>query len=222
MTTLPVWAQTMIYILGAGFVANILSTVSLLVTNRQKNRELQEVKRQRINDNLLQNTRQHLDTLYIPINKGLSQLDDCYQTYKRRKGHLRSMRNGEVSVSARMSKEETYAKVQSITPAYRHFTEEALDELNEACSNFRKLMEEITQEGRDVYLPMEFDERLRSLLQLLKAAADDRILIASTEVDIEGNLQIDGDNFEKRFSEDMRYLRSYIKDVALGTTWHKL
>ncbi len=40
-------------------------------------------------------------------------------------------------------------------------------------------------------------------------------------MDIEGNLQIDGNNFEKRFLEDMRYLKSYIKDIALGTTLNK-
>jgi len=34
------------------------------------------------NDNLLQNTRPHIDTLYIPINRFFTKLEDKYDAYK--------------------------------------------------------------------------------------------------------------------------------------------
>jgi hypothetical protein len=221
MTTLPLWAQIVIVLFGGSFFGAVASIVLSPIAAKQQIRQLEITYRQKLNDNFIQNTRQYIDTLYIPISKSLSRLDDCYQTYKRRKGHLRSIRNGTVTISPPRPPDETRAKVQSLTTPYRNFTEEALDELTQACGNFRKLMDEITEQGRDVYLPMEFDERLHSLTHLLKAAADDRILVASTGIDIEGNLQIDGKEFEKRYSEDMRYLKSFIKDVTLGTPQYK-
>jgi hypothetical protein len=63
---------------------------------------------------------------------------------------------------------------------------------------------------------MEFDERLRSFTQLLKAATDDGFSIASNVRDIEGKLKIDSKDFDKRFLADMQYLNSYIKEITLG------
>lgn len=221
MTTLPLWAQIVTPLLGGSFFGALASAIVSPIVARQQIRQLEITYRQKLNDNFIQNTRQHIDTLYIPISKSLSQLDDCYKTYKRRKAHLRSMRRGKVTISPKMHPDETRAKVQSIIPPYRDAMEEALDELTQACGNFGKLMDEITEQGRDNYLQMEFDERLRSFTHLLKAATDDRILVTSTGIDIEGNLQIDGKEFGKRYVEDMRYLKSFVKDVTLGTTLNK-
>jgi len=221
MTTIPLWAQIVLALLGGSFFGALASVILSPIVARQQIRQLEITYRQKLNDNFIQNTRQYIDTLYIPINKSLSQLDDCYQTYKRRKGHLRSIRNGTVTISPPRPPDETNAKVQSLRTPYRGLTEEALDELTQAYGNFSKLMDEITEQGRDVYLPTEFDERLRSLTHLLKAAYDDRILVASTGIDIEGNLQIDGKEFDKQYSKDMRYLKSFIKDVTLGTPKYK-
>ncbi len=221
MTTIPLWAQIVIALFGGSFFGALASVVVSPIVARQQIRQLEITYRQKLNDNLLQNTSQHIDTLYIPISKSLSKLDDCYKTYKRRKSVLRSIRSGTVTISPPRPPDETRTKIHSLIPPYRDATEEALHELTQACGNFRKLMEEITEQGRDNYLPMEFDERLRSFTQLLKAAGEDGGLVASTGTDIEGNLQIDGKEFEKRFVEDMRYLKSYIKDIALGTTLNK-
>jgi hypothetical protein len=174
--TIPLWVQIVAPLFGGSFFGALASVILSPIVARQQIRQLEITYRQKLNDNFIQHTSQHIDTLYIPINKSLSQLDDCYQTYKRRKGHLRSIRNGTVTISPPRPPDETYAKVQSLTPPYRNITEEALRELTQACGNFRKLMDEITEQGRDVHLPMEFDERLRSLTHLLKAAYDDRIV----------------------------------------------
>jgi hypothetical protein len=223
MTTIPIplWAQFVLALLGSSFFGALASVIVSPIVARQQIRQLEITYHQKLNDNFIQNTRQYIDTLYIPISRSLSKLDDSYKIYKRRKSALRSMRNGTVTISPPRPPEETSAKIQSLIPPYRGTTEEALHELTQACGNFRKLMDEITEQGRDVYLPMEFDERLRSLTHLLKAAGEDRILVASTGIDIEGNLQIDGKEFEKRYLEDMRYLKSFIKDVTLGTPRYK-
>jgi hypothetical protein len=215
MNNVPLWTYLLIGLFGGGAIFGLIQNiVSQIITSRR-------VAQQKRNDNLLQNTRQYIDTLYIPISKSLSKLDDSYKTYKRRKSVLRSIRSGTVTISPPRPPDETSAKIQTLIPPYRDATEEALAELNQECGNFRKLMDEITEQGRDSYLTMEFDERLRSFTHLLKAAGEDGGLVASTGRDIEGNLQIDGNNFEKRFLEDMRYLKSYIKDITLGTTQYK-
>ena len=75
-------------------------------------------------------------------------------------------------------------------------------------------MVEITENSRDSYLTIEFDTRLRSFAQFLKATADDGWLIASGK-DIEGKLKIDSKYFEKRFLADTRHLKTYIKELTL-------
>jgi hypothetical protein len=221
MTTLPLWAQIVIALFGGSFFGALASVIVSPVIARQQIRQLEITYRQKLNDNFIQNTRQHINTLYIPINKSLSKLDDSYKIYKRRKAVLKSIRSGKVTISPQRPPDETSAKIQSLIPPYRDATEEALDELNQTCRNFRKLMDEMTEQGSDSYLTMEFDERLRSFTQLLKAAGEDGTFVASTGTDIEGTLQIDGKEFEKRFLEGMRYLKSYIKEITLGTTQYK-
>jgi hypothetical protein len=221
MTTLPLWAQIVIALLGGSFFGALASVIVSPIAARQQIRQLEITYRQKLNDNLIQNTSQHIDTLYIPINKSLSKLDYSYKTYKRRKSALRSMRNGTVTISPPRPPEETRTKIQSIIPPYRDATEEALHELTQACRNFIMLVNEITEQGRDSYLPMEFDERLRSFTHLLKATGEDGTFVASTGIDIEGNLQIDGKEFEKQYAEDVRYLKSFVKDITLGTPRYK-
>ncbi len=221
MTTLPLWAQIVIALFGGSFFGALASVIVSPIVARQQIRQLEITYRQKLNDNLIQNTSQYIDTLYIPISKSLSKLDDSYKIYKRRKSVLRSIRGGTVTISPPRPPEETHTKIHSLIPPYRGATEEALHELTQACGDFRKLMEEITEQGSDNYLPMEFDERLRSFTRLLKAAGEDSTFVASTGIDIEGNLQIDGKEFEKRFLEDMRYLKSFVKDITLGTTLNK-
>jgi hypothetical protein len=88
---------------------------------------------------------------------------------------------------------------------------------------------EITEDSRDSYLAIEFDTRLRSFAQFLKATADDGWLIASGK-DIEGKLKIDSKYFEKRFLADTRHLKhtsrnflseQYSTNNALFSTNHQ-
>jgi len=218
MTNIPLWAQIVIAFIGSGIVGSVASIILSPILARQEIRKLEVSYRQKLNDNLLQNTRQHIDPLYIPINKSLSRLEDSYQTYKRRKAFLRSIRSGRVTVSPQRSPDEASAKTQSIIPACRDATKEALEQLHQTFGAFKTLMGEITEQSREIYLTSEFDERLRSFAQFLKAVNDEGWLIASTGKDIEEALRIDAKGFEKRFFDDMRYLKSYIKEITLGTT----
>src|SRR5258708_34525367 len=95
-----------------------------------------------------------------------------------------------LALSAQYPPDETNSKSQSLIEAYGPATEAALEDWNQACGNFRNLVVEITEDSRDSYLTIEFDTKLRSFAQCLKAAADDGWLIASGK-DIEGKLKID-------------------------------
>ncbi len=221
MSNSPFWLQILLALLGSSVISTIISSVLSPIIARQEIRKLEVTYRQKLNDNFIQNTRQYIDTLYIPIYKSLSILEDNYKIYKRRKAHLKSIKKGKVKISPPVSPGETNAKIQSLRSTYCAATEEALEDLNQAYGNFRSFMEELTNEGTDSYLTAEFDERLRSFTHFLKAAADDGYLIASTGKDIEGNLNIDSKSFDNRFLTDIRYLKSYIKEITLGTAQHK-
>lgn len=99
-TSFLAWAQ----IIGSGFFGGVVSLILSPIVARQQIRQLEITYRQKLNDNFLQNTRQYIDTLYIPINKSLSKLEDSYQTYKRRKAHLESMMRGKVKILPSLSK----------------------------------------------------------------------------------------------------------------------
>jgi len=109
-----------------------------------------------------------------------------------------------LALSPQYPPDETNSKTQSLIDAYCPATEAALEDCNQACGNFRNLVVEITEDSRDSYLTIEFDTKLRSFAQFLKAAADDGWLIASGK-DIEGKLKIDSKYFEKRFLADTRH-----------------
>ncbi len=126
MTTIPLWAQIVIALFGGSFFGALASVILSPIIAGQQIRQLEITYRQKLNDNLLQNTSQHIDNLYIPISQSLSKLDDSYKTYKRRKSVLRSIRSGTVTISPQRPPDETRTKIRSLIPPYRDATEEAL------------------------------------------------------------------------------------------------
>src|SRR5713226_2595241 len=82
MNSIPLWAQIVIALLGSSIFGAIAGVVSSSIAARQKFRELNIAYRHKLNDNLLQNTRQYIDTLYIPINRSLCKLEDKYEDCK--------------------------------------------------------------------------------------------------------------------------------------------
>lgn len=70
-----------------GAVAGIISSS---IAAKQKFKELDITYRQKLNDNLLQNSRQFIDTLYIPLNRHLSHIESTYRGFKVRLKNYRS------------------------------------------------------------------------------------------------------------------------------------
>jgi hypothetical protein len=222
MTDIPVWEQIVFAVIGSGVSGSVASIILSPIIARHEIRKLEITYSQKLNDNFIQNTREHRDDLYIPLNKSLSRLDDSYQTYKRKKRVLTSIRKGKVKKGLQpLRSDENAPELQSLRAIFRAATEEALKEFIQVYGAFNKLMEEINEDGRDTYLRDDFDERLRSFTQFLKTAGDTWCYIASTALDIEGTLTIDTKPFDHRFVATMRYLKSSIKEVTLGTTQHK-
>ncbi|SRR6266568_6420799 len=222
MADIPLWEQIVFALIGSGVGGSVVSSIVSPIIARQEMRKVEITYRQKLNDNFIQTIREHRDDLYLPLNKSLSRLEDSYQTYKRKKGVLTSIRNGNVTKNLQpLRSNENAAELQSHRAMFRTATEEALMEFIQVYGAFWKLIEEITEDGRDTYLPRDFEERLRSFAHFLKTANETWIYIASNALDIEGTHTIDTKAFDRRFVTDIRYLKSFIKEVTHGTIQRK-
>src|SRR2546421_7924638 len=89
MSNVPLWAYLTTALLGGGALVTIVVKII----------EIKAATRQKRTDNFLQNSQPHVDTLYKPIDKSLSQLEDSYRRYKKGKAFLTSARLGKVTIS---------------------------------------------------------------------------------------------------------------------------
>ena len=203
MNDVPLWATLLIGLLGGGAVFGLIQNItSQILTSRSAGQ-------QKRTENMLQNTRQYIDTLYIPINIRLTKLVDCYSLYKANKSML--------------NKTKKYRKDdESLIALIRQNTKQAFEDFLQAYKDYIKLMKEITDQGRDAYLTMDFNERLRSFTQFMeKASLEGWVLLAPESYNaIDLPLKVEGILFSRRFSKDIYFLKSYIKGVTLGTTRH--
>jgi hypothetical protein len=124
---------------------------------RQQIRQSELIYRQKLNDNLLQSTKQYIDTLYIPINRSLTRLETSYELYGINKLTLWGLK--------RFKKSD-----QQSTELLRRNTKKSFEDFMQACKAHKKLMKEITDQGTDIYLTMDFDKQLNSFNNLLEIA----------------------------------------------------
>jgi len=220
MNTLPVWAQVILYALGAGNIANIITIVSLVITIRQKNQELKDAKLQRLNDNLLQNTRSHIDPLYIPISKILAKLESSYDEYKIARGRLHGY---EVKKSAEVSADapESQASVElGLLLSGNKY--DAILALTTVTKEMIDYQEKMTVEGTSAFITSEFEKRLDSFIRFLRGMMiiSHTYLLSFKAVPEEQPkvYTLGTPEFEKEFYAEIDYIRSYIRELALGTT----
>lgn len=217
MNTLPVWAQITIAVLG---VTNISSILTLIYTIWQKNREIKNAKLERINDNLLQNTRQHIDTLYIPINKILAKLESRYDEYKIARGSLHVY---EVKKSADVSADapESQASVELGLLLYGN-KYDAILALSTVSQEMIDYQEKMIVEGTSAFLTSEFEKRLDSFIRFLRGVMiiSHTYLLSFKSVPEEQPkvYTLGTPEFEKEFYAEIDYIRSYIREFTLGTT----
>jgi gas vesicle protein len=258
MSGLPIWAQMVISIVGGGALGGIAGAVSSVYAARQKIREIEVTSlkkldeaaftyRQKLDENSLINARAFLDTLYMPINISLSNLDSQYAELKTKIGSYST-------------------DTEDFRMAYEKF--------RLACENYVKYIHNLTDEGKDAFLIGEFEERLLSFTDFVKNSLDTKkhsfvtiYVLGEATYDIPSELELDRSKeirrsrriellkigyefqkgifrrftswlnlpiphyegekvlaapitslaFEKRLSHDIRELKSFIKKVSLGT-----
>jgi hypothetical protein len=218
MNTLPVWLQ--VVLLGTGYITSIIAIVSLVITNRQKNRELKDVKLQRLNDNLLQNTRPHIDPLYIPINKILAKLESEYDKYKIARNRCYGHEVEKRHEAAEDAPESQASRDLALLLSGNKY--DAILAFTSVSQELRDYQEKMIVDGTSAYLTTEFDKRLDSFIRFLYGVMiiSHTYLLPFSDVP-EGQVKVyilGTSEFEKEFYTEIDYLRSYIRDLALGTT----
>lgn len=161
MNTLPLWAQIAIPLLS---VTNISTVIISVFVYRQKDQELKDAKLQRLNDNLVQNTRPHIDPLYIPINKILAKLESGYDEYKAVKGRCHGYEVEKSRKAEDESESELSLELGRILYAEKY---SALLAFSGVAKELLEYQEKMIKEGTSAYLTAEFDEQLDSFIRFL-------------------------------------------------------
>ncbi len=151
MNDIPLWAQILIA-LGGGALGGVTGLISSNIANHQKIKELQITfdqklqeanltYRQKLDENALAKASLYTETLYKPINESLSKLRSEYAGFKSQIGSL------------------------------DHQSEEfrqACEEFRQACKEYVTCIEELFNQGIDVYLLEKLEKPLLSFTDFVK------------------------------------------------------
>jgi hypothetical protein len=215
MDTLPLWAQIAITLLG---VTNISSIVIFIFSYQQKNHELEEARLQRINDNLIQNTRPHIEPLYIPIGKILAKLESRYDTYKAARGRCHSYTAGKI-LDEFDGKTESQASIELGLLLYGG-ERDVIISFATASSEMMAFVEKMVDEGTVAYLTSPFKKQVDSFSWFLYGVITivNTYLLLYQDVPKEQPkvLVLGTPEFEKEFYTRIDSIRDYINKLALG------
>lgn len=217
MNDLPAWAQITIALLGA---TNISTIVLFTFTYRQKNQELKDAKIQRLNDNLLKNTQPHIDTLYIPITKILATVESQYDEYKSAQARCLGYEIKK-HLEIPKGKPEDQARIELGLLLYGN-KHEAIFALVAVFQLLKDFQEKMIEEGSITYLTKDFEKRLDSFIRFLYGV---NIVIQTYMLPLQEIPKeqprvfiLGTSEFEKEFYTEIDFFRSYIRELALGTT----
>jgi hypothetical protein len=220
MNTLPIWLQIVLFILGAGFIGNTIAIVALVINVRQKNQELQDAKQQRLNDNLLQNTRPHIDPLYIPINKILAKLESKYDEFKIARNRYRGYAVKKGLEGAEVAQKSQASVELGLLLSGNQY--DAILALTLVCQELIDHQEKMIVEGTSAYLTAEFEKRVDAFTRFLRGVmmiAHTYLLSFKDVPEEQPKVYVLGTpEFEKELYTEIDDLREYIKELALGTT----
>ncbi len=205
-------------------VGAMLTFLASAFAAKQKIKELEVTYRQKLNETYLTNARLHIDTLYMPINLSLTQLADTFEEYTNKKTswemskHLHHM----------MIRENQQPNAQILTGMMQEDlikVQNAAKDFYAACQVHTTLMNEIDHQGKDAYLTAKLEERLRSFTYFVKSSTEvptyEEMISDLSPNDASfiqaGFSPVGSQKFEERFLKDMHDLKSYIKEVTLGT-----
>lgn len=223
MADIPTWAQIVSSLLGSGTIGGIVGALVTSFNSRQKFKELDISYQQKAEAAIIANARNHIETLYLPINRSLSHLAEKYEYYKRYRDSYVISKSA-IDFSPDISIEDRKIFLQILQKEYVLLTQ-ARQEFTTAGNEYLTLMSETALQGKDAYLTIKLEERLRSFTAFFKpymltplfqeemeegASKDKRLRSTIRE------FAIGAPSFETRFMEDIHDLKSYIKEVTLG------
>ncbi|HEX6478832.1 MAG TPA: hypothetical protein VF043_08295 [Ktedonobacteraceae bacterium] len=173
-----------------------------------------------MNDHLLQNTRPHIDTLYIPINKILAKLENTYDEYKIARGRCHGYeieKRAEVSGDAPESQASVELGLLLYGSKYKAIL--AFTTVSRELTSFQ---EKMIEEGSSTFLTTEFEKRLDSFIRFLYGVgivAHSYLLLFKEVPEGQAEVYVLGTpEFEKEFYTEIDSMRLYIRELALGTT----
>jgi len=214
MNSLPVWLQIGLSIFGVG---NIIAIITLVMNNRQKDQALKDAKLQRLNDNLLQNTRSHIEPLYIPIYRLLTKLEDKYYAYKIAESEC--LRYAVKKGLGLTGESEASQELELLIYSGKH---QAIIVFTTTTAELIAFLEKMAQEGLNMYLTADFEERLASFIRFLHAVinvGNSGIYMSEKEFAETPKIhKLGTPEFEKELYTEIDYIRAYIRELALGTT----
>lgn len=214
MNTIPLWAQIIIALFGAGAVGGIAGAFSPIFTT-------QLAYRQKMNETRHTNARAHIETVYKPINISLSRLAEKYEYYK---SYRRSYETSKTAITFVSDAKEREFLVQIGRKEYAGYLKARQDFIL-ACNAYLDLMSEVANQGNDQYITSKLEERLRSFttfIQTFMMTATfqediDEVFNEEDKARAKSFLTLAGSSdFTQRFEKDIHDLKSYIKDVTLG------
>ena len=216
MNTLPVWLQIGLSIFGVG---NMIAIVTLVMNNRQKDGALKEAKLQRLNDNVLQNTRPHIEPLYIPINKILAKLESTYDEYKIARGRYHGYAvKKSLEVAEDVPESQASIELGLLLSGKKY---DAILALTTVAQELIDYQEKMVVEGTSAYLTAEFEKRLDAFLRFLRGMmiiAHTYLLSFQDMAQEQPKVYILGTpEFEKELYTEIDYIRASIREIALGT-----
>lgn len=177
-------------------------------------KELDITYRQKLNDNLLQNSRQFIDTLYIPLNRHLSNIESTYRGFKVRLENYRSYKvlkaNNKVTVEAEAFLLEDEKRSNETFLA--------------AIKDYDQWMDDIMKQGGDAYFVDEFDKMLHKSDECateLMACIYKRYVTIMLHEKYNKPSIVEAIRIKKReraFFRQSHHLKAHIKAIALGIT----
>lgn len=215
MGSLPLWLQIIIGIISA---TNFIGFVTWFIENRRKDQEAKEARLQRFNDNLLQNTRNHIDPLYIPINRLISSLENKYDDYKIA-GNRYYGYEAEKKLKFAHGRIEDQASIDlGLLLAKNKY--DATQSFSNTIQELRDYQEKMISEGTTAYLSADFEKRFDAFIRFLYGV---NVVIYTYLLSLkEGPIRqpkvyIPGEaEFEKELYGETDYIRGYIRNLALG------
>ena len=186
----------LVALIGASgiIVGAILTFLASTIAAQQKIKEINIAYKQKLDETYLANARMHIDTVYLPINIGLTNLAADYRKFK---SHYQTFYQPTLfSVLDELSAERERQE-------WEEKNEEIKEEFRQACREFLEKISELTSQGKDAYLIVKLDEQLQSFTDFLEDSMDADVPVIEPKAAIRFHIP---DHIQYRFWHILKHL----------------